>query len=177
MFFGHIDLIVLTNKKLISSRYSFGPLAITLQFARRRSRRVLGLPKRCEQPPAEQPLIAEIDGGRPATMFMNRDRGESRGRILSFFSSRSWLIQNNVWQAARDSLHRRSNIWQFTRRFLRKRARPDPGGHVHRRNLPRGKFEPVAGNTIAPYRGSFEIQRAAQNRCNWLFLDGGALGP
>lgn len=101
MFFGHIDLIVLTNKKLISSRYSFGPLAIMLQFARRRSRGVLGLRKPCEQPSAEQPLIAEIDGGRPATMFMNRDRGESRGRILSFFSSRSWLIQNNVWQAAR----------------------------------------------------------------------------
>ena len=34
-------------------------------------------------------------------MFMYRDRGESRGRILSFFSIRSWLIKDSLCQAAR----------------------------------------------------------------------------
>src|ERR1700722_2396998 len=69
-----------------------------------------------------------------------------------------------------NSLHWGGNPWQFRSR----RARP--GGDVHRRNLPRGKFEPVAGSAIAPYGGSSEIRRAAEGRCHWLFLDGGALG-
>jgi acyl-CoA thioesterase I len=34
-------------------------------------------------------------------MFINRDRGESRDRILSFFSNRSGLIKDTVCQAAR----------------------------------------------------------------------------
>jgi acyl-CoA thioesterase-1 len=34
-------------------------------------------------------------------MFINRNRGESKDRILSFFSKRWWLIKDNVCQAAR----------------------------------------------------------------------------
>jgi acyl-CoA thioesterase I len=34
-------------------------------------------------------------------MFINRDRGEARHRIVSFFSSRSWPIKDNVCMAAR----------------------------------------------------------------------------
>ena len=93
MFFRDFDFIGLTNSTLISSRCWFGPLAITFHFARRPGRDVLALPEPCEHSSAEEPLIAEIDGGRPATMFINRDRRESRDRIASFFCKRSWLIQ------------------------------------------------------------------------------------
>jgi acyl-CoA thioesterase I len=93
-----------TNKRPISSGCPCGPLAIAPHFARRCSRDVLRLPKPCGHPSGEQPLAeidAEIDGGRPATMFISRDRGESRDRILSFFSKRWWLIKDTVCPAAR----------------------------------------------------------------------------
>jgi hypothetical protein len=93
MFFRNFDFIDPTNNRLISSRCWFVPLAITFHFARRPGRDMLGLPEPSEHPSADEPLIAEIDGGRPATMFINRDRRESRVRIASFFSKRSWLIQ------------------------------------------------------------------------------------
>jgi acyl-CoA thioesterase I len=34
-------------------------------------------------------------------MFINRDRGRSSDRIPGFFSSRRWLVKDNVWQAVR----------------------------------------------------------------------------
>jgi acyl-CoA thioesterase I len=101
MFLPDFDFIVATNKTLISSRCPFGPLAITPHFARRCSRDVLGLPEPDGHPSAEEPLIAKIDGGHPATMFISRGRGESRDRILSFFSNGWWLIKDNACHAAR----------------------------------------------------------------------------
>jgi acyl-CoA thioesterase-1 len=105
MFLRDFDLNVATNKTPISSRCRFGPLAITPHFARRCSRDVLAFAEPCGHPSAEEPLIAEIDaeidGGRPATMFISRDRGESRDRILNFFSNRWWLIKDNACRPMR----------------------------------------------------------------------------
>jgi acyl-CoA thioesterase I len=101
MLFGDIDFIVLTNKRLIPSTCRLGPPASRLHFARRPSRDMLELPEQCQHPSAEEPLIAEIDGGRPATMFINRDHGESGDRILCFLSNRSRLIKDNLCRTAR----------------------------------------------------------------------------
>ena len=110
MFFRDIDFIVPTNKRPISSRCRFRPLAITVHFARRRCRDMLGLPEPCEHPSTEKPSLQKSTAGVQRqcsqdnvrkTMFINRDRGGSSDRIPSFFSSRRWLIKDNVWQAVR----------------------------------------------------------------------------
>src|ERR1700753_1098073 len=88
-------------KKFASSRRQFGPLVITLHFARRCHRRVLGMSRPGAYPPAEGPLTAGIDSGRPATMFINKDRSRLRDRILIFFSKDRWLIKDKGSLAAR----------------------------------------------------------------------------